>query len=988
MNDSVSIKQSSANETKAFSTFEFINSTRIESINITLEEYKHSKTGAKHFHLAANNSENVFMVAFRTVPTDSTGVAHILEHTALCGSKKYPVRDPFFMMIRRSLNTFMNAMTSSDWTAYPFASQNRKDFDNLLQVYLDATFFSNLDELDFLQEGHRLELENSQDKSSGLVYKGVVFNEMKGAMSSPVSVAWQAINKHVFPNVTYHHNSGGEPVDIPDLTHQQLVDFYESHYHPSNATFFTFGDISAYDHQLRMEELALSQFEQSEAYIDVANEVRFEKPITVKERIAVVNPDDNKSQMIMSWLLGESTDLHALFKAELLAGVLLENSASPLKYFLETTEMASAPSPICGLENSHKEMMFLCGIEGVVSDDIDLFEKGVLEVLNKVAEDGIPYERMEAFLHQLELSQREVGGDGEPYGLQLIFAAVPAAIHRGDVADCLNIDPALDDLREKIKDPQYIKNIVSELLINNNHRVAMLVEQDPAMADEQVSQEKQKLKQIKDGLSEQQIEKIILQTINLEKRQNSIDDASILPKVGIEDVPADIKIPECHKSSIDTRDDCIEVTRYNTGTNGLVYHQIITSLPAVPDDLQQYLSLYSSTVTELGYKDKNYLETQNIQSSISGGINSSFSFRGGVTEKNTIDAFYTYSGKSLKNNFEAFANLLKEHLEGVRFDEHSRIKEIVSQIRMRREQGITNSGHSLAMAAACARISPVAKISNRLSGLEGIKNIIQLDNSLTDSENVKMLAENYQEIHSLLMDAPKQILLINEIENADNVFSKIENIWQNSKQITNSSKFELSTTTGLINQIWTTNTQVNFCAKAFPTVPVGHPDAAVLAVLGPFLKNGYLHKVIREQGGAYGGGATHDAGLAAFKFYSYRDPKSTETLDAFDESIDWLLSKKHSYEKLEEAILGVIGSLDKPGSPAGECKKAFYNILFQRTPEQWRVFRKQVLAVTIEDLKRVTSTYLKKENQNVVIITNPGFVEKNGDLNMEVISVS
>jgi len=240
--------------------FTWIRSERIESLNVIIEEYRHIKTGAMHYHIDADNNENVFLVAFRTVPMDSTGVAHILEHTALCGSKKYPVRDPFFMMIRRSLNTFMNAFTSSDWTAYPFSSQNRKDFSNLLDVYLDAAFFSRLDELDFLQEGHRVEFKQADNPQSELEFKGVVFNEMKGAMSSPVSVLWQTLSEHLYPTTTYHYNSGGEPVDIPDLTYQQLKSFYQTHYHPSNAVFMTFGDIPAYEHQKQFEEKALSHF--------------------------------------------------------------------------------------------------------------------------------------------------------------------------------------------------------------------------------------------------------------------------------------------------------------------------------------------------------------------------------------------------------------------------------------------------------------------------------------------------------------------------------------------------------------------------------------------------------------------------------------------------------------------------------------------------------------------------------------------------------
>ena len=270
----------------AHPAFELLREQDIPSLKVRYQEFRHRVTGAQHIHLAADNSENVFLVALRTVPMDSTGVAHILEHTALCGSEKYPVRDPFFMMIRRSLNTFMNAFTSSDWTAYPFASQNKKDFNNLLGVYLDSVFFARLDPLDFAQEGHRLEFANASDATSELTFKGVVYNEMKGAMSSINSVLWQTMSKHLYPTSTYHYNSGGEPANIPDLTYDQFKAFYQNHYHPSNAIFVTFGDIPAVEHQASFEENALSRFDKLDCHIAVTNEQRYSEPQYFEESYA------------------------------------------------------------------------------------------------------------------------------------------------------------------------------------------------------------------------------------------------------------------------------------------------------------------------------------------------------------------------------------------------------------------------------------------------------------------------------------------------------------------------------------------------------------------------------------------------------------------------------------------------------------------------------------------------------------------------------
>ena len=312
-NDKPTQNSSACKPNQFHPAFKWLQSEHIASLNIVMEKYVHRETDALHYHLSSNNIENVFLVAFRTVPMDSTGVAHILEHTALCGSERFPVRDPFFMMIRRSLQTFMNAFTSSDWTAYPFASKNKKDFHNLLNVYLDAVFFSRLDELDFMQEGHRLEFAELDDSASELQYKGVVFNEMKGAMSSTNSVLWQTMSKHLYPTTTYHYNSGGEPEDIPNLSYEQLKSFYSSHYHPSNSVFMTFGDISAQEHQTQLENLALSKFKKMDVNIQVGDEKRYNSPLHVVEKYAADSDEPDKSHIVIGWLLGYSTDLSEVF---------------------------------------------------------------------------------------------------------------------------------------------------------------------------------------------------------------------------------------------------------------------------------------------------------------------------------------------------------------------------------------------------------------------------------------------------------------------------------------------------------------------------------------------------------------------------------------------------------------------------------------------------------------------------------------------------
>ena len=959
----------SVNQPKQFHpAFEWKHSEHIPSLNIVMEKYIHRETGALHYHLASENSENVFLVAFRTVPMDSTGVAHILEHTALCGSERFPVRDPFFMMIRRSLNTFMNAFTSSDWTAYPFASKNKKDFNNLLNVYLDATFFSRLDELDFLQEGHRIEFAELDNADSELQYKGVVFNEMKGAMSSTNSVLWQTINKYLYPTTTYHYNSGGEPENIPELSYSQLKEFYKSHYHPSNSVFMTFGDITAVEHQQTLEDLALSKFKKLDIKIAVGDEQRYKSPLRFEEPYAVDNIEPDKTHVIIGWLLGKSTNLTEVFKAQLLSSVLLDNSASPLLKILETSDLGTSPSPMCGLEDSSHEMSFMAGLEGCSLDSTESVEEMVLSTLRKLVEDGIPQGQIEAALHQLELNQREISGDSYPYGLQLILTGLSTALHRGDPISLLNIDPVLDDLRESIKDRLFIPDLIQKLLIDNPHRVTLTMQPDSELTNRKAESEKEKLATIQRSLTKNQTTEIIKRSKILAERQMQDDDPEVLPKVGLQDIPAGIDEPKCSREIL--KNSALPCSFFERGTNGLCYQQIIIDLPQIKPELLEALPLYTSCLTEFGIGETGYEDAQVWQSQISGGINCFSSIRSSVDNEQTISGYVTFSSKSLSANHKKLTELLQKTLLEVRFDEKQRLSELIEQICTRRENSITGQGHSLAMTLASSKMNPTGQLSHKFGGLSGIKQLKELRNKLKDPKTCSALLDKFQLLHRIFLSSNMQILAIGERSQKENILADFNDLWVSNDHSSQLAKISLPSIRETVREAWTTTTQVNFSAKAYPTVASNHKDNATLHVLAGYLRNGFLHRAIREQGGAYGGGAGQDANSASFRFYSYRDPRLLDTLTDFDKSIQWLLSAEQTPHHLEEAILGVIANMDKPSSPAGEAKQAFYNGLFNRTLEHRMIFRERVLSTTLADLRNVAQTYFDPSSASIGVITN------------------
>ncbi len=950
--------------------FEHIRTESIPTLKIDVEEYRHRETGARHYHLASEDKNKAFLVAFLTVPQDSRGVAHILEHTSLCGSRQFPVRDPFFMMTRRSLNTFMNAFTSSDWTAYPFASQNDKDFDNLLQVYLDAVFFPKLDPLDFAQEGHRLEFAEMDNPNSELLYKGVVFNEMKGAMSSPVRAAWQTLQSALFPTITYHHNSGGEPEVIPDLTYEQLKGFHARHYHPSNAIFMTYGDVSASELQTRFEEKALHEFKGEDIDLAVPAEQRFTVPLNVQQTYALDGEDDTsaKTYVVNGWLLGKNTDLMGVMEAHLMSEVLLANSASPLRQALETSDLGVSPSELCGLDDSSHELIFVAGVDGSEPKHAESVEQMILHVLTEVAEQGVPKSQVESVLHQLELQQREVGGGSFPYGLSLMVNALSPAIHGADPVAVLNIDKVLAELRERIQNPDYIKGLVRSLLLDNPHRVRLVMSPDPDMSRQKAQAEADKLAAIKAALDEQQSQAIIDQAQALAERQMQEDDAEILPKVTLADVPDELHIAEGEQRTVAGN----PATFYAQGTNGLVYTQLIVDLPTLSAEQLQLLPLFCDCLTEVGVGDKDYLDIQSEQAAITGGIGARVSIRPSIDDMDSVKAIFILSGKALERNLQGLSELLQRTFEQARFDELPRFRELIAQSRVYRESSVTDRGHSLAMTAAAASLAPVAQLAHRWGGLEGIAHLKTLDDSLDDAETLAGFAGTLAEIAKLIRQSPRQFLVVSEAEHHSRIEQTLAELWSPSPAVSEASTgLQLPAADTSKGESWGTSTQVNFCAKAYPTVNASHADAPALAVLGGFLRNGHLHRAVREQGGAYGGGAAWDGDSGSFRFYSYRDPRLDETLEDFDASIPWLLDTDHEPRMLEEAILGVISGIDRPDSPAGEAVSAFFANLNGRTPEHRRRFRNGILNVTMEDLKRVTRSYLNPANAITAVVTAP-----------------
>lgn len=942
--------------------FTLIERQPLPKLSMTASVWRHS-LGLLHYHLALDapkgNTENAFLVGFGTHPNSSMGQAHILEHVVLCGSAHYPVRDPFFGMLKRSLATFMNAFTAADWTAYPFATQNQKDYANLMDVYLDAVFFPTLDVRDFAQEGVRV-----VETGEGLAYQGIVLNEMKGAMSSQTDQLYHAIAKHLYTHTTYHHNSGGDPKDIIKLTHTDLLEFHATHYHPSNAIVMTYGDVDPQWVQSKLSAQVLTHFDDIRPRITGQVEPRIDAPKRITEPYATDAVKPNSCHHLRAYLLPAITDSKMRLSMRLVEGVLLEHSGSPLRAFLEETPLG-APSSILGLDDGHLEMVFYAGVQAADEGAGDAVFSGIDSLLQRLVQEGIDRKTLDTILHQMELDARHIGGDGGmPYGLSLLLDGFSTALHGGSVRDVWDIEADLAWLKVQIQDPRFVPDLIKTHLLNNQHRVDLTLVPDASLFNVWDTLEKDALTALDASLDDEARAQITKDNEALLVRQNQVDNVDILPKVTLDDVQPDI----------DWSTGCAKVCEFGTlwqyaqGTGGLCYVQLIKRL----DDALIYhplLGLYIALLGELGTDALDAKAFDAKAASVSSGVTCRISIRADAKDKTNLVAFLVLATRALDTQPKA-VDLLQEVCQDAAFTDQARALELLKSRLVSLKTRLNGAGHAFAMQAAGAEFAPLGALEYAYSGLPAIR---ALDAFLQNAD-MDALCRALSDIHTRIQSAPMDALLIAPEDRIDVLTNHIQTTLKTPKALADvplPTRDQYPTLAPFFaleafakaphadqKEAWLIETKVHHNARAYQAVEAAHDDVPALLVLAGYLRNGYLHAKIREQGGAYGAGASYDMSQCAFRFFSYRDPNLCATYDAFDDAIDWMLTATHEPRLLEEAILGVVSSLDKPSSPAGSAVKACFLTLHGRSKTDLLSLKMRVLSVTLTDLIRVTRTYL------------------------------
>lgn len=955
----------------------------LETTRTWYYNFEHEETGARHVHLSRADDENTFAVAFQTVPLDSSGVAHILEHTVLCGSERYPVRDPFFSMLRRSLSTFMNAFTASDWTMYPFATQNAKDFYNLMDVYLNAVFFPKLDELSFKQEGHRLELEagddNEGDPAQRLVRKGVVYNEMKGAMSSPDQVMIRSILKALYPDTTYSNNSGGDPAVIPSLSHQQLVAFHKRHYHPSNAYFYTYGNLPLTEHLTRIGEETLARFQRIDRSPAVPSQPRWPSPKVVNYPYPIDPAEDisRKHQMCLAWLTADIRDHFEVLVLALLEQILLANSASPMRKALIESGLGSALCDGCGFDAENRDSLFVFGLKDVAKDAMDEIKTLILGVLQGLVESGIDRRLIDSALHQIEFHRKEITNTPYPYGIKQLMSFAGPWFHGTEPLRLLNLDEDLALLRRRLESEPLFEDCIQRYFLNNSHQVQLTLSPDQRVAKKEQLRVKEELNQLKSTLGEDDLARLARDAERLRQLQEEEEDISSLPTLERGDIP-----PTVVKIDSSATDSKLPLTYFEQGTSGIGYFAAAAGAATVPAELISQAPFFSYALSRMGTRDSDYSEMAQRIDEHTGGIGLGTHARTRFDREGACIPFVSLNSKCLNRNQGAMFKIVQELINRYDFSDLARLKTLLLEYRAALESGVVRNGHRLAISLAARNFSTARTLDEMWGGVSQLVSIKKIADASSDADlgelcsDLNTIGRHLFSLHNTHMAYIGDTAAIKSAQPLMQALS-------GKLAATGEPGFTAPAIPAggdAIREGWTTSTAVSFVAQTFETVRMAHADSAALAVIAKLLRSQVLHREIREKGGAYGGFALYSPEDGVFCLASYRDPHILRTLSVYNEAADRLIRQNFTEEDVKEAILQVCSEIDKPDPPGPAARKAFYRQIISLSDDLRADFKGRLLVLQRKHVLAAVETYLRNpdiERSLAVISSEEKLAEAN-----------
>ncbi len=942
--------------------FELLRDAYVAEIASQVRLYRHTRTGAEIMSIENDDENKVFGIAFRTPPTDSTGIAHILEHSVLCGSRKYPLKEPFVELIKGSLNTFLNAFTFPDKTCYPVASQNTQDFYNLIDVYLDAVFFPRLTPHVLEQEGWHYELEHPDDP---LIFKGVVFNEMKGAFGAPERALNSYAQRSLFPDTTYGVEAGGLPSHIPDLTFEQFSAFHRTHYHPSNARIFFYGDD---DPQRRLEIIAayLDEFEPITPDSEIALQPPFAAPRTLTYPYSVDADEDvgKKSMVSVNWALPPTNDAELVLALEILDQILLGTPANPLYKALLDSGLGEDLTH-SGFDEDLRQGMFSVGMKGIASDDVGKVEQLILNTLAQLAEQGIGHNTIAAAVNTVEFRLRERNTGSFPRGLAVMIRALTTWLHGDDPLAPLAFEQPLAAIKHRLaSNTPFFEPLIRDLLLNNPHRTTVILQPDPDHARREAEAEQQRLAAVRATLSDADVQAIIANTRMLKQMQETPDPPeaiALIPALTLADLDRHERpIPTEQLVQLGTL-----VLYHELPTSGIGYVDLAFDLHGLPQELVPYCGLIGRILFETGTDAEDFVSLAQRIGRTTGGIGAQ-AWSSAIANAEQGATRLMVRGKATRDNLGELFSIMRDVLLTARLDNRERIRQLVLEEKAQLEAALAPAGHRFVGAYLAGLFNEAGWTTEQMGGIGYLFFLRQL---------VQQVDNDWDGVHTRLVQLREQIV------RRPNVIVNItadSATWQQARPPLEQFLAALPASLGEV-QVWQPTyaqpfaglsmpSQVNYVGKAANLYQLGYTLHGSVLVVLKYLNTTWMWEQVRVKGGAYGGFARFNRHSGVFDFLSYRDPNLLGTLAVYDKTAEFLRSVELTEQDVTRSIIGTIGDIDSYRLPDARGYTALTRYLIGDDADTRQALREQVLGTTIADFRAFAEVLEQVRTRGIVAV--------------------
>lgn len=956
--------------------YEILDEHRVEDVQSDGFILRHKKSGARIAILSNNDDNKVFYIGFRTPPEDETGVPHIIEHTTLCGSKKFPVKDPFIELAKGSLNTFLNAMTYPDKTVYPVASCNDQDFKNLMDVYLDAVFNPNITKYEeiFKQEGWHYELTGKDDE---LKINGVVYNEMKGAYSSPDEVLSSQIYRSLFPDNTYSKDSGGNPEYIPKLTYEAYLDFYHKYYHPSNSYIYLYGDMDVVERLVWLDKEYLSLYDYKKVNSEINKQPAFDEIKNVEAQYSITMDDsqENKTYLSYNRVVGDTLD-EMLYQAfDVLDYALVSSPGAPVKQAL--IDAGIGDDVYGSYDAGILQPVFSFVAKNANASQADEFESIIENTLKEVVKTGINKEALLAGINSSEFKFREADFGQFPKGLLFglncldswLFDDMKPFIH----LECLGTFAKL----RKAVDTDYFEKLIQEYLLDNTHGSSVTVKPKRGLGNEREEALAKELSDYKASLSDEEIKKLIEDTEHLKKYQeepSSDEDLRKLPML----TRADMKKNAMPFSNIEDELLDVKVVRHDIESNGIDYISFLFDAGDFAQSELGYLGFFTNALGLVNTEKYSYTDLANATNIYTGGISTGTASHPDIKDRNNFVFKFEVKLKVLEKNLDKALELMQQMLLASDFSDTKRLGEIVAQIKARLQANLSSSGHLVAAMRSMSSFSRYALYQDELKGVAFYRSICHIEKEL--SESPKNVSDKLAAIAKKLFARNRMIISFtgnNEAYgNAKPSLEKVIAGFDKISAVGNQAEVHFNTA----KEAFIDASQIQYVAKTGDFICEGYEYTGALRLLRIILSYDYLWINVRVKGGAYGCMNTFLRSGESY-FVSYRDPNLSDTLDVYDRIPEYIKSFSPDERDMTKYIIGTFSALDTPMNPEAKGSRSLSAYLEGITYEQIQKERNEILNAQPEDIRRLADlveAVLKKDS--ICVIGNENMIKESAGL--------